>query len=332
MKYVRTLVALASLAVIAIYAQVAHATACSCNSFAVGQVSITGTGGSLVIGTTTSGVSALSATAYTSGNAAYIEQQTTGTGLYIQASTATYGLNVSGGTGEGVHSDSFIGVKGVGTGNGGSKAIYGYIASNVGTSYSGYFENAASNGYGVYSTSPYIAGEFVSTQTTGTAYGIQAYCASNNCTAGYFYAPSGQTSVYASANVTVSGSLNVYGTKNFVIDHPSKPGMSLQHAAIESSEVLNVYRGRVVVPPSGQASVYMPEWFAKVNANADIMVTCRGANANWSDMANGAFSIAAPPGSKCVWTVMANRNDNFMRANPFQVEVAKRPAPQGVRQ
>src|SRR6185295_4934573 len=60
-------------------------------------------------------------------------------------------------------------------------------------------------------------------------------------------------------DVLITGALNVTGTKNFKIDHPLDPeNRYLLHAAIESSEVLNLYSGNVVTDANGEAVVTLP--------------------------------------------------------------------------
>jgi hypothetical protein len=59
-------------------------------------------------------------------------------------------------------------------------------------------------------------------------------------------------------DVQIDGALNVTGTKNFKIDHPLDPeNKYLYHAAIESSEVLNIYSGNIATDAKGEAVVKM---------------------------------------------------------------------------
>jgi hypothetical protein len=62
-----------------------------------------------------------------------------------------------------------------------------------------------------------------------------------------FGSPNGRAGSFE-GDVEILGALNVTGTKNFKIDHPLDPeNKYLYHAAIESSEVLNIYSGNVRV-------------------------------------------------------------------------------------
>lgn len=66
--------------------------------------------------------------------------------------------------------------------------------------------------------------------------------------------------------VQIYGNLSVGGTltanvKNFKIDDPLDPDhKSLYHASIESSEMMDLYSGNVVLDRKGEAVVTMPEW------------------------------------------------------------------------
>ena len=57
-------------------------------------------------------------------------------------------------------------------------------------------------------------------------------------------------------NVTVSGNLDVQGSKNVRIDHPDDPsGKWLKHSAIESQRRLNAYTGKVRLDADGKAGM-----------------------------------------------------------------------------
>ena len=50
---------------------------------------------------------------------------------------------------------------------------------------------------------------------------------------------------YFDQDLSVAAHFSVSGTKNFVIDHPTKEGMKLVHSCIEGPEAAVYYRGRV---------------------------------------------------------------------------------------
>lgn len=126
--------------------------------------------------------------------------------------------------------------------------------------------------------------------------------------------------------VEIDGDLDVTGTKNFKIDHPLDPeNKYLYHAAIESSEVLNVYTGNVVLDEFGQAVVEFPAWFGAVNTDFRYQLTAiSGPMPNlWVGrrMENNRFAISGgAPGGKVSWQVTARRNDPGLRLHPFELE------------
>ena len=78
-------------------------------------------------------------------------------------------------------------------------------------------------------------------------------------------------------DLKVAGNLNVMGTKNFKIDHPLDPeNKYLYHAAIESSEVLNLYSGNVTTNSNGDALVQLPDWFEALNKDFRYQLTVIG--------------------------------------------------------
>jgi hypothetical protein len=132
-----------------------------------------------------------------------------------------------------------------------------------------------------------------------------------------------------SGNINISGNLTVSGTKNFRIDHPLDPANKfLFHAAIESSEVLNLYSGNVVLDVSGEAIVQLPEWFEVINKDFRYQLTSIGAPGRdlyvAEEVSGGHFKIAGgKPGGKVSWQVSGVRNDAWEKAHPMVVEADK---------
>ena len=132
-----------------------------------------------------------------------------------------------------------------------------------------------------------------------------------------------------SGAVTVAGNLYVGGTKNFRIDHPLDPANKfLFHAAIESSEVLNLYSGNVVLDASGEAVVMLPDWFEVINKDFRYQLTSIGAPGRdlyvAEEVSGGHFKIAGgKPGGKVSWQVSGLRNDAWEKAHPMVVEADK---------
>jgi hypothetical protein len=128
------------------------------------------------------------------------------------------------------------------------------------------------------------------------------------------------------------GNLGSSGTKSFVIDHPLDPGNKiLKHFSLESPEVLNLYRGNVLLDNNGEAVVTLPAYFDQININFSYQLTPIGAPAAGlyikQEIKNGSFVIGGGiPNAKVSWSVYAERNDKFLQANPEakKVEIMKK--------
>lgn len=134
---------------------------------------------------------------------------------------------------------------------------------------------------------------------------------------------------YFSGDVEITGNLNVSGgSKNFKIDHPLDPeNKYLYHAAIESSEVLNVYSGNVTTDGNGDATVTLPNWFEAINKDFRYQLTVIGTFAQAivaEEMKDNTFKIKAnAAGVKVSWQVTGVRSDAAMLKHPFKVEESK---------
>ena len=129
-------------------------------------------------------------------------------------------------------------------------------------------------------------------------------------------------------NVEIQGDLSVTGTKNFKIDHPLDPeNKYLYHAAIESSEVLNVYSGNVTTNQSGEAVVALPDWFEALNRDPRYQLTVIGAFAQAivaSEIQDNRFTIKTnAPNIRVSWQVTGVRSDVVMKTHPFKAEQDK---------
>ncbi|RLD44646.1 MAG: hypothetical protein DRI89_02890 [Bacteroidetes bacterium] len=132
-------------------------------------------------------------------------------------------------------------------------------------------------------------------------------------------------------------SINAMATiGNMVIkmDHPLDPkNKILNHYAMESPEVLNMYRGNVHLDGNGEAIVSLPEYFAEININFSYNLTPIGQQApnlfiKEEINSGGSFVISGGhPNQKISWVVYAERNDLYMQKerenNPNLVEVEK---------
>lgn len=133
---------------------------------------------------------------------------------------------------------------------------------------------------------------------------------------------------YFSGNVRVTGTINP--TKvDIKIDHPSDPeNKILSHSSVNSSEMLNVYNGNVILDSEGKAFVSLPEWFEAFNTDFRYQLTPVGAYAQLyisEEISENKFEISGgKPGLKVSWQVTGTRNDNYAKANPMQVVTEKK--------
>jgi hypothetical protein len=130
-------------------------------------------------------------------------------------------------------------------------------------------------------------------------------------------------------NIISLGDLEALGVKTFTIDHPQDPAnKTLRHAAIESNEVLNVYRGNVICDSSGHATVELPAYFESINTNFSYILTPVGQSAPdlhiATEVSGNKFIIAGGKANmKVSWQVSAQRNDVYMQQHPFASENLK---------
>jgi len=133
---------------------------------------------------------------------------------------------------------------------------------------------------------------------------------------------------YVDGNQDIWGDLNVEGTKNFRIDHPLDPqNKYLLHASMESNEVLNTYSGNVITNSQGNAIVYLPEYFEAINTDFRYQLTVIGEFAQaiiYKKIENNQFEIKTDkPNIEVSWQVIARRNDERLRNNPFNDVIDK---------
>jgi len=140
-------------------------------------------------------------------------------------------------------------------------------------------------------------------------------------------AASGRAGTF-NGDVQINGDLDVSGTKNFKIDHPLDPEKKyLLHAAIESSEVLNIYSGNVTTDGRGEATVTLPNWFEAINRDFRYQLTVIGAFAQAivaTEISQNTFTVrTSAPNVKVSWQVTGVRSDRVMLTHPFKAEEEK---------
>ncbi|MCP4440722.1 MAG: hypothetical protein GY810_17380 [Aureispira sp.] len=115
------------------------------------------------------------------------------------------------------------------------------------------------------------------------------------------------------------GDVAATGVKSFYIDHPQDPeNKILRHYAIESNEVLNMYRGIVKLDANGEAMVQLPDYFEAINKDYSYQLTPIGTGQQpyiATEISNNEFKVAGAPNSKVSWTVHAQRNDPYVQQN-----------------
>jgi hypothetical protein len=204
-------------------------------------------------------------------------------------------------------------------------------AATTGAAIGARFETNSVSGYGAYS---------LSSASTGTNYALFARS----------FSPSGYA-MYANGRVHVSGNFSA-SVKAFRIDHPADPvNKYLLHYTAESPEIINFYRGVVVLDSKGTAVVELPSYFARINKSPSYSLTAVGVPmpmlhiaAEIDEAALTAGALAEPgetvatctfhiaggvPGAKVSWRVEAARNDRWVQQYGAPVEPEKPAAERG---
>ena len=236
-----------------------------------------------------------------------------GSNLRTTGGHGVYGMGVNGVVGQTNYLDGF-GVYGNNTGTlgtGDGPGVYGLGRTGV------YGQTTNGQYYGIY-------GENISTSIVDNNIGVAGWG-----WVGVF----GQTDTGDPGfGVYSDGELGSSGTKSFVIDHPLDPeNKMLKHFCAESPEVLNIYRGNVVLNENGEAVVTLPEYFSEININFSYYLTPIGGAApelHVKEEVNGnSFVIGGGTENlKVSWVLYAERNDKYIQANPISklAEVDKR--------
>jgi hypothetical protein len=153
----------------------------------------------------------------------------------------------------------------------------------------------------------------------GTKYGVYGRASGSGTNwGGYFL-----------GDVHVTGNLSASGAKPFRIDHPLDPESKyLYHYALESPEVLNLYRGTVVLDAGGEGWTALPSYFQSINRDFTYQLTAVGApmpNLHVAKkIAGTTFKISGGvPGKEVSWQVTCRRDDPYVRKHGAPVEVEK---------
>ncbi|MCF6366233.1 MAG: hypothetical protein L3J35_08530 [Bacteroidales bacterium] len=237
---------------------------------------------------------------YTSGVAGYYTGTAFGVGVYGRIDDGANGT---------------AGVMGVNTRTDGGHGVLGQGVNGIvgQTNYQA--------GYGVYGSNADAIGD--NTQNAVGTYGI-GYVG----VWGDFI--NGGLAMYSNGNMEVNGDFTVWGTKAFTIDHPLDPeNKKLRHFCAESPEILNIYRGNIVLDENGEAVVELPKYFDAININYSYYLTPIGKAADLyikEEVKNNEFKIAGGTNNlKVSWVLYAERNDKYIQQNQDSkiVEVEK---------
>lgn len=143
-------------------------------------------------------------------------------------------------------------------------------------------------------------------------------------TGGYVGVVGNEGSGGALAGVFAIGDVGATGAKPFIIDHPSDPeNKMLRHFALESDEILNVYRGNVMLDENGKATVELPDYFEAINIDFSYQLTAIGTPVHpyiSSEVNGNTFEISGEPNTKTSWMLIAQRNDPYVQQNPDKKE------------
>ncbi len=240
-----------------------------------------------------------------------------GTGLYVE-STAANGIGLEGVANSGGSSAGVVGIGASGFGIYGASnkvAILGNSADGRGV------EGDSTNSLGIAGFSTNYIGVF-GRSDNASGVGVYGY----NSAGGY--------AGYFNGNVRITGSCCAAAAGTYQIDNPADPANQiLSHAAVESSDMKNIYDGVAVLDAQGAAVVQLPDWFEALNQDFRYQLTCIGGFAPVyvdQEIKNNRFSIAGgKPGMKVSWQVTGIRHDAYAQAHPMQVEQAKPPQQRG---
>lgn len=123
------------------------------------------------------------------------------------------------------------------------------------------------------------------------------------------------------------GNFGGTAAKYFIIDHPLDPeNKILRHSCIESPEILNIYRGNVILDADGNGIVELPNYFTAININYSYLLTPIGAPSvtyiSEEINNNGVFKISGGnPNQKISWSVYSERNDKAINHDPMTKEM-----------
>ena len=143
--------------------------------------------------------------------------------------------------------------------------------------------------------------------------------------------------IYIAGNTRIIGDLSISGSISksggtFEIDHPLDPeNKVLRHSFIESSERINIYKGRAKLE-KGEINIQLPDYFDALNHQEGREIFLTSVN-GWSPLflsgkiINNQFIVKTTkdgnPNQEFSWVIYAVRNDKYAKENPLIVEQEK---------
>jgi Concanavalin A-like lectin/glucanases superfamily len=128
---------------------------------------------------------------------------------------------------------------------------------------------------------------------------------------------------WLSGQVLINGTFSAQ-TKNFLIDHPTKPDHNLVHACLEGPEAAVYYRGEAQLE-HGRATIHLPDYFEALTRKAGrtVVLTPKGREPfllSYEDIVDGTFRVyGTSSDGEFSWEVKAVRAD----VGRLEVEVRK---------
>jgi len=175
-------------------------------------------------------------------------------------------------------------------------------ASGYGATVGGGGSNTASSWYAT------VAGGYCDTAAANYSFAVGYHSV---VPSGYSYSAAFNGQTATASNQLRCGTLSKTGG-SFTIDHPVDPyNKILNHYFVEGPEMLNIYRGSVVLDATGKAEVTLPDYFSALNRNPHIQLTGVGTSDVYvaEDIKGNTFVIGGKPGTKVYWQVTGERAD-----------------------
>ena len=140
------------------------------------------------------------------------------------------------------------------------------------------------------------------------------------------YAGTFQGNVYVTGQVIEAGGA-------IKIDSPLDPENEyLSHSSVQSSELKNIYDGKVTTDTNGYAIITLPEWFEALNMDYRYQLTVidSGNNEQFAlakvvrEISGNCFTVrSSEPNVQISWQVTGVRQDAWAKAHPVEVQKAK---------